>query len=77
MAEKNKYGWLVYAAAFLFPFFGLAYGALENAKPEEEHRRRGKRCLVLGTVAAAVLCVGAVVWMALGLRAGFGFLWPG
>ncbi len=78
MAErKNKYVWLVYVAAFVFPFFGLAYGALERAKPEEEHRRRGKTCLILGIAATALVCAGGVTWLALGLKSGFGFLWPG
>ena len=75
--RKPKSYWYVYLAAFLFPFFGLAYGVLERSKPEADHRRRGKACLVLGIVAGVLYCLGAAAWMALGLKAGFGFILPG
>jgi len=67
---------LTYAASFVFPFFGVAYGALEMCKGEEANRRRGKICLVLGIAALVLVCVGGAVWLALGLKAGFGFLLP-
>ena len=77
MARKS--GWLralTYGASFVFPFFGVAYGALEICKGEEAERRRGKICIVLGVAALVLACVGGAVWMALGLKAGFGFLLP-
>lgn len=77
MARKS--GWLralPYVASFVFPFFGVAYGALEMCKGEEAERRRGKICIVLGVAGLVLVCAGGVVWMALGLKAGFGFLLP-
>ncbi len=77
MARKS--GWLralPYAASFVFPFFGVAYGALEMCKGEEADRRRGKICIALGVAGLVLVCVGGAVWMALGLKAGFGFLLP-
>ncbi len=77
MARKSKWrNALTYAASFVFPFFGVAYGALEICKGEEAERRRGKVCIVLGVAALVLACVGGAVWMALGLKAGFGFLLP-
>ena len=67
---------LTYAAAFLFPFFGIAYGMLETCKVEPEKKRRGKICIALGITGIVLACVGAVAWLALGLKAGFGFLLP-
>jgi hypothetical protein len=67
---------LTYLACFIFPFFGIAYGLLESCKVEPEKKRRGKICVALGVAATALVCVGAVAWLALGLKAGFGFLWP-
>lgn len=62
--------------SFVFPLFGIAYGALETCKGEAADRRRGKLCIVLGTVALVLVCVGGVVWLALGLKADFGPLLP-
>lgn len=67
---------MTYGASFVFPFFGIAYGALEMCKGEKVNRRRGKICIVLGIVALVLVCVGGAVWLALGLKAGFGFLLP-
>jgi hypothetical protein len=67
---------LTYAASFFFPFFGIAYGALEICKGEDADRRRGKICIALGIAAVVLVCVGGVVWLTLGLKAGFGFLLP-
>ncbi len=75
----RKPGWvraLPYVASFLFPLFGIIYGALETCKGEEADRRRGKICVALGVASLVLVCVGAVVWMALGLKAGFGFMLP-
>lgn len=77
MAPKSKWrSALPYVASFVFPLFGLAYGALETCKGEKTERRRGKICIVLGTAALILVCVGGIVWLTLGLKAGFGFLWP-
>jgi len=67
---------VTYAACFLFPFFGLAYGALERCREEPAASRRGKICLILGMAGLVVACGGAATWLALGLKAGFGFLLP-
>ncbi len=77
MARKSKWrSVLTYVASFVFPLFGVAYGALEMCKGEDADRRRGKICIVLGVAALVLVCVGGAVWMALGLKAGFGFLLP-
>lgn len=77
MARKSKWrSVLTYAASFVFPFFGITYGALEICKGEEAERRRGKICIVLGIAAIVLVCVGGAVWLTLGLKAGFGFLLP-
>lgn len=65
-----------YAASFLFPFFGLAYGALERCREEPEANRRGKICLILGIAGLVVACGAATAWLVLGLKAGFDFLLP-
>jgi hypothetical protein len=67
---------VTYAASFLFPFFGLAYGALERCREEPEANRRGKICLILGIAGLVVACGAATAWLALGLKAGFDFLIP-
>lgn len=68
--------WWKYIAAFVFPFFGLAYGVLQTAQPEVEARRRGKACIILGIVSAAVICVGAVLYIVYNVKEGFTFLAP-
>ncbi len=64
--------WLIYLASFIFPFFGLAYGILQSAKPERVHKRMGKWCITLGLVSLVVICAGAIVWMAINIYGGFG-----
>jgi uncharacterized membrane protein len=65
-------GW-VYVAAFVFPFFGLAYGVLQTAQPEPESRRRGKTCIILGIVSSIVICLGAVFYIVYSVKEGFTF----
>jgi hypothetical protein len=74
--RSNWHVVLTFAASFLFPFFGIAYGALETCKGEKADRRRGKICVALGIAAIALACGGAAVWLVLGLKAGVGFLAP-
>lgn len=77
MAANSKWrSFLIYAASLVLPFFGIAYGLLETCKVEPERKRRGKICVVLGVTGVVLVCVAAVVWLALGLKAGFGFLLP-
>ena len=67
---------LTYATCFLFPFFGLAYGALERCREEPVASRRGKICLILGIAGLVVACGAATAWLVLGLKAVFDFLIP-
>jgi hypothetical protein len=77
LARKSRwFRALPYAASFLFPLFGIIYGALETCRGEAADRRRGKICIALGVASLVLVCVGGVVWMALGLKAGFGFMLP-
>jgi hypothetical protein len=72
MSDVPKRRWLIYAASFVFPFFGLAYGMVEITKPEEEARRRGKTCIILGLAAAVLICVGALAYLAYQIKQGLG-----
>lgn len=75
MAKRSKWPVvLTFVASFLFPFFGIAYGALETCKGEKADRRRGKVCMALGIAGIALVCAGAAVWLALGVKAGIDFL---
>ena len=74
--ESRGRAFLTYAASFLFPFFGIAYGMLETCKVEPEKKRRGKICIALGIAGIVLVCAGAVTWLALGLKSGFDFLLP-
>jgi hypothetical protein len=75
LARNSKWrSGLTYVASFVFPLFGIVYGALETCKGEEAERRRGKICIVLGSAALILVCAGGIVWLVLGLKAGFGFL---
>lgn len=77
MAKESKWRtFATYAASFLFPFFGIAYGMLETCKVEPEKKRRGKICIALGIAGIVLVCAGAVTWLALGLKSGFDFLLP-
>ncbi len=75
MTKRSKWSvFLTFAASFLFPFFGIVHGALETCKGEKADRRRGKICMALGIAGIVLVCGGAVVWLALGLKTGVGFL---
>ncbi len=75
MTKRSKWSvFLTFAASFLFPFFGIVHGALETCKGEKADRRCGKICMALGIAGIVLVCGGAVVWLALGLKAGVGFL---
>ena len=77
MAKESTWrAFATYAGSFLFPFFGIAYGMLETCKVEPEKKRRGKICIALGITGIVLICAGAVAWLALGLKAGFDFLFP-
>ena len=77
MPKNSKLrSFLTYAACFAFPFFGLVYGALEVCRGEDVNRRRGKIYVALGITGLVLVCVGAAVWLGLGLKAGFSFLLP-
>ncbi len=72
MADTPKRRWLIYAGSFVFPFFGLAYGMVEIAKPEATARRRGKTCVILGLAAVVLICVGAVAYLVYQMKQGLG-----
>jgi len=74
--DQPKHRWLVYVGSFVFPFFGLAYGMVELCKPETDARRRGRTCVILGLAAAALVCAGAIAYLALQIKAGLGSLTP-
>ncbi|NIT37146.1 MAG: hypothetical protein GTN49_11735 [candidate division Zixibacteria bacterium] len=75
MARRPKWAVvLTFLASLLFPLFGVVYGALETCKGEKADRRRGKICMALGIAGITLVCAGAAVWLALGLKAGVGFL---
>jgi len=75
LAKRSKWPVvLTFVASFFFPFFGVVYGALETCKGEKADRRRGKICIALGIAGIVLVCGGAAVWLALGLKAGVGFL---
>jgi len=74
--RASRNGWWVYVAAFVFPFFGLAYGVLQTAQPEPEPRRRGKTCIILGMLSSIVICLGAVFYIVYNVKEGFTFLGP-
>jgi hypothetical protein len=75
LAKRSKWRVvLTFVASLLFPFFGVVYGALETCKGEKADRRRGKICMALGIAGIALVCGGAAVLLALGLKAGVGFL---
>ncbi|MGD8718354.1 MAG: hypothetical protein PVH29_05970 [Candidatus Zixiibacteriota bacterium] len=77
MPKNSKWrSFLTYVACFVFPFFGIVYGALETCRGEDVNRRRGKIYIVLGITGLVLVCVGAAVWLGLGLKAGFSFLLP-
>ena len=65
MSEKPpRARFLVYLLSFTMPLVGLVVGMVYSLRQEEEPRRFGKICLIIGIVAIIFACIALLVWLA-------------
>jgi len=65
LSEKiPKYRFLIYLLSFVLPLVGLAVGMVYYIRPQEEARRFGKVCLIVGISALILSCLSLIVWLA-------------
>ncbi len=60
--------WLFYILSFVISLFGIIFGIIYMTKDDEENKKFGKICLILGIIPAAL---GCICWL-LSMIFGFG-----